>query len=263
MKIIFFGDVYGKPGRQGVRQILPKLQKKYKPDFILANAENLAHGRGPTEKQLMELAELGIDGFTSGNHIFDAHGYEELFAKTAYPLCRPANYPKQGVPGKGYFILKKARQKLLVSSLLGRIFMGDPVDNPFFAVDEILKVAKKEKIKNIFIDFHAEATSEKSMFGIYLDGKVSAVVGTHTHVQTSDNRILPKGTAYISDAAMCGVLNSAIGAKIEAALKRFLTQLPSKLDVAEGKPLVVSGVFVEIGKNGKAEKIERIYEVLL
>ncbi len=261
MKILFFGDVYGRPGRTGLREVFPRLLKKLKPDFVLANAENLAHGRGPTEKQLAELAELGIDGFTSGNHIFDAHGYEELFAKNAFPLCRPANYPKVGVPGNGFFVLKKKGQKLFVGNLMGRIFMGDPLDSPFQAVEGLIAEAKKLKIKNIFIDFHAEATSEKAIMGQFLDGKVSALVGTHTHVQTADERILPKGTAFISDAGMCGVLNSAIGAKTEAAMTRFLTNLPAKLEMAEGRPIVVSGVLVELEKNGKAKKIERVYEL--
>ncbi|MCF7846450.1 MAG: TIGR00282 family metallophosphoesterase [Candidatus Peribacteraceae bacterium] len=261
MKILFFGDVYGKFGRSGLREALPQILKKFSPDFVLANAENLAHGRGPTEKQLQELAEAGIDGFTSGNHIFDAAGYEELFTKNAYPLARPANYP-DGVPGKGFFVLKKKNKALFVGNLLGRIFMGDPVDNPFFAAEKLIAEAQKLKIKNIFLDFHAEATSEKTMLGLFLDGKVSALVGTHTHVQTADERILPDGTAYISDAGFCGVLNSAIGAKPEAALKRFLTQLPAKLEMAEGRPIVISGVFVETDTNGKAKKIERVYQLV-
>lgn len=268
MKILFFGDVYGKFGRIGLREILPKLLKKFRPDFVLANAENLAHGRGPTEKQISELAEIGVDGFTSGNHIFDAAGFEELFEKNSFPLARPANYP-EGVPGKGFFVLEKPAlakagggKKLFVGNLMGRIFMGDPLDNPFFAAEKLIAEAAKLKIKNIFIDFHAEATSEKSMFGHFLDGKVSAIVGTHTHVQTADERILPNGTAFISDAGMCGVLNSAIGAKAEAALKRFLTQLPAKLEMAEGRPIIISGVFIETDSNGKAKKIERIYELV-
>ncbi|MFA6458078.1 MAG: TIGR00282 family metallophosphoesterase [Patescibacteria group bacterium] len=261
MRILFFGDIYGKFGRIGLKEILPKLLEKFQPDFVLANAENLAHGRGPTERQLAELAAAGIDGFTSGNHIFDAAGYEELFAKNAFPLARPANYP-DGVPGHGFFVLKKADQKLFVGNLMGRIFMGDPLDNPFFAAEKLIAEAKKLKIKNIFLDFHAEATSEKSMLGHFLDGKVSAIVGTHTHVQTADERILPNGTAFISDAGFCGVLNSAIGAKPEAALKRFLTQLPAKLEMAEGRPIVVSGVFIETDASGKALKIERIYELV-
>ncbi len=268
MKILFFGDIYGKFGRIGLKEILPKLLEKFQPDFVLANAENLAHGRGPTERQLAELAAAGIDGFTSGNHIFDAVGYEELFAKKAFPLTRPANYP-DGVPGHGFFVLEKlapakagVQEKLFVGNLMGRIFMGDPLDNPFFAAEKLIAEAKKLKIKNIFLDFHAEATSEKSMLGHFLDGKVSAIVGTHTHVQTADERILPNGTAFISDAGFCGVLNSAIGAKPEAALKRFLTQLPAKLEMAEGRPIVVSGVLVETNANGKALKIERIYELV-
>jgi hypothetical protein len=261
MRILFFGDIYGKFGRLGLREILPQLLKKFRPDFVLANAENLAHGRGPTEKQLAELAAAGVDGFTSGNHIFDAAGFEKLFAKNSFPLARPANYP-DGVPGRGFFVLRKSNKKLFVGNLIGRIFMGDPVDNPFFAAEKLIAAAQKLKIKNIFVDFHAEATSEKTMLGYFVDGKVSALVGTHTHVQTADERILPRGTAYISDAGFCGVLNSAIGAKPEAALKRFLTQLPAKLEMAEGRPIVVSGVFIETNSDGSAKKIERIYELV-
>ncbi len=260
MKILFFGDVYGKSGRIGLKEILPKLLKKYSPDFVLANAENLAHGRGPTTKQLTELAEIGVDGFTSGNHIFDSAGFEKLFACKNFSLARPANYPA-GVPGHGFFVLKKGTKKLFVGNLLGRIFMGDPVDNPFFVAEKLIAKARKLKIKNIFVDFHAEATSEKSMLGLFLDGKVSALVGTHTHIQTADERVLPRGTAFISHAGMCGVLNSAIGANPDAALKRFLTQLPVKLEMAEGRPIVVSGVFIETDSSGKAKKIERIYEL--
>ncbi len=262
MKILFFGDVYGKPGRSGLKEVLPKLRKIHQPDFVIANVENLAHGRGPTEKQLLELAEVGVNGFTSGNHIFDSFNYKELFEKNAFPLTRPANYPKEGVPGKGWFVLEKGKEKLFVGNLMGRIFMGDPLDNPFFVGDELIAEAKKLKIKNIFIDFHAEATSEKSMLGAYLDGRVSAIVGTHTHVQTADERILPGGSAFISDAGMCGVLNSAIGAKTEAAMKRFLTNLPVKLEMAEGKPIAVSGVLVELKEDGKAQSIERVYELI-
>jgi len=261
MKILFFGDIYGKNGRIGLHEVLPQLLKKFRPDFVLANAENLAHGRGPTEKQLAELADVGVDGFTSGNHIFDAAGFEELFARDSFLLARPANYP-DGVPGRGFFVLKKGAQKLFVGNLMGRIFMGDPLDNPFFVAEKLIAETRKLKIKNIFFDFHAEATSEKSMLGHFLDGKISALVGTHTHVQTADERILPGGTAFISDAGMCGVLNSAIGAKPESALKRFLTQLPAKLEMAEGRPIVVSGVFVETDSDGSAKKIERIYELV-
>ncbi|MFH1375281.1 MAG: TIGR00282 family metallophosphoesterase [Patescibacteria group bacterium] len=260
MKILFFGDVYGKPGRQALAKVLPRLRKQLQPDFILTNVENLAHGRGPSEKQLHELVELGVDGFTSGNHIFDSAGGIALAESKKFPLVRPANYPTE-VPGKTHFVLKKGRQKLFITNLLGRVFMGDPTDNPFSVADEILKEAQKLKVKNIFVDFHAEATSEKAMFGAHLDGKVSAVVGTHTHVQTADERILPGGTAYISDVGMCGVLNSIIGAKVEIARKRFLHNLPVKLEVAEGAPFIISGVLVELKKDGKAKSIERVYEV--
>jgi hypothetical protein len=261
MKILFFGDVYGKPGRVALAAVLPKLRKLHQPDFVIANAENLAHGRGPGEKQLAELAALGIDGFTSGNHIFDSSEGTAMLQKTKFPITRPANYPI-GTVGNSYIVLQKGKMKLLVSNALGRIFMGDPLDSPFAALDGILKIAKKLKIKNIFIDFHAEATSEKNALGYYLDGKVSAIIGTHTHIQTADARILPRGSAYISDTGFCGSLNSVIGAKTECALQRFLTNLPAKLEVADTPPFVVSGVVVELKPDGKAKSIERIYEVI-
>jgi 2',3'-cyclic-nucleotide 2'-phosphodiesterase len=261
MKILFFGDVYGKSGRDGLLEILPKLTEQHTPDFIIVNVENLASGRGPNEKQIQRLIKAGVHGFTSGNHIFDIHNYEKLFQCNNLPLARPANYPK-GVPGKGYFVLKQKSKKLFVGNLLGRIFMGDPLDSPFFSADELLHEAKKLKIKNIFIDFHAEATSEKSILGAYLDGRVSAMIGTHTHIQTADERILPHGTAFISDAGMCGSLNSAIGAKTEIALKKFLTNLPVQMEPADSMPIVVCGVLVELMQNGKAKNILRIRELV-
>ena len=262
MKILFFGDIYAKTGRSALRKVLPALREKLEPDFIIANVENLAHGRGPTGKQLNELKDMGVDGFTSGNHIFCTNGYEKLFSKNTFTLARPANYPSKGVPGKGYFVLKKGAKKLFVANLMGRIFMAEPLDNPFFAADKLVKEAKRLGVKNIFIDFHAEATSEKSMLGAYLDGRVGAVVGTHTHVQTSDNRVLPSGTAFISDAGFCGALNSGIGAKTETVLQRFLTGIPVKMEVAENLPFLVSGVLVELNNRGRAKSIERVYELV-
>ena len=261
MKILFFGDVYGKTGRKALGKVLPKLRKKYSPDFIIANAENLANGRGPNEKQLRELMEMGVDGFTSGNHIFDNAGGEEMLKTTKLPIVKPCNYPAS-VGGKSSLILTKGKQKLLITNALGRIFMGDPLNSPFTAIEKILKLAKKEKVKNVLVDFHAEATSEKNAFGYFLDGKVSVVVNTHTHIQTADERILPAGSAYISDVGFCGSLNSVIGAKTENAMQRFLTNLPTRLEVAENPPFVVSGVFVETKPSGLAQKIERIYEVI-
>ncbi len=260
MRILFFGDVYGKPGRTGLKAVLPALRKKYKPDFVLANVENLAHGHGPGMKQISELLEAGVDGFTSGNHIFDTPEGVELLRDKKLPLTRPANYPAS-VPGRTHFVLKKGKQQLFVTNLMGRVFMGDPLDNPFAAADELVKQAKKLRLKHIFVDFHAEATSEKAMLGHYLDGQVSAVIGTHTHVQTADERVLKGGTAYISDAGFCGPQESVIGVKIAVAQERFTTGLSTRLEVEEAGPVMVCGIFVELdAKTGQAKKIERIFE---
>ncbi len=262
MKILFFGDVYGKPGRTGLKKVLPKLIKKHAPDFVLANVENLAHGHGPGWKQIDELLDAGVDGFTSGNHIFDTPEGIELLKDNKLPLTRPANYPAS-VPGQTHFVLKKGKQKLFVTNLMGRVFMGEPIDNPFTAADKLLATAQKLKVRHSFVDFHAEATSEKSMMGHYLDGQVGVVVGTHTHVQTADERVLRGGTAYISDAGFCGPRESVIGAKIEIARERFTTGVGKKLEVEETGPVVVCGVAVELDtKTGKADKIERIQELI-
>jgi hypothetical protein len=261
MKILFFGDIFGKPGREGLKKILPSLREKFAPDFVLANIENIAHGRGPGHNHIKEMQKLGIDGFTGGNHSFDNPESLEFLADPAVPLMRAANYPAS-VPGKDYILLKKGQQKLFVANFLGRIFMGDPIESPFVAADEILKKAKKLKIKHIFFDLHAEATSEKNMFGQYCTGRASVIVGTHTHVQTADERILDSGTAYISDVGMCGPRDGVIGADLETAKRRFTTGLPTKLEVADG-PVVISGVIIELDdKTGKANKIERILEIL-
>lgn len=251
--ILFLGDVVGKPGRRAVASYLAS-EGRPQADLVIVNAENTAHGFGLTEQNVKELLEAGADILTGGNHTFDR---KEIFGfMPQYPtLLRPANYP-EGTPGTGYYIHTAGDTKIAVINLLGRVFM-DPLRSPFAVADELIGQAKGET-NVIFVDIHAEATAEKVALGWYLDGRVSAVVGTHTHVQTADERILPKGTAYITDAGCCAPINSVIGMDFAAVFRRLVQQLPARFEVAEG-PAAVCGVLVKVEKaTGKALSIERI-----
>jgi len=208
-KILFFGDIVGKIGRKAIKKVIGDYKKKYSPDFIIANAENLAHGTGATESTLNEMLEAGINFFTSGNHIWKKKEIISVFEEKRIPLIRPANYP-EGAPGQGYQLVEVGTKKLLVVNLLGRVFMKEDMDCPFRKIDEILKKYSKENLSGIFVDFHAEVTSENVAFGFYVDGRVSAVVGTHTHIPTADNKILPQGTAYVTDVGMVGARDSVL-----------------------------------------------------
>ncbi len=255
MKILFLGDIVGRLGREGVKKALPELKKKYDPDLTVANAENLAHGLGATKNTLEEMKEAGIDIFTSGNHIWDKKDIYEVFKIKDFPLLRPANYPP-GVEGKGYMAVEVGSKKVLIVNLLGRVFIKEDCDCPFRKMDEILEENKDADI--VFVDLHAEATSEKYGLANYLDGRVNFLVGTHTHAQTADEKALPNGTAFISDAGMCGAKDSIIGADKGAILKSFLTQISyGTLPEAEG-PCIINGVvcFAENNSN----RIKRINE---
>ncbi len=259
MKILFFGDIVGKGGRQAVKKVLPVWREKHEPDFIIANGENLAHGTGVTEKTIAEMTEAGIDAFTSGNHIFQNKQGVDVLNNKESDIIRPANYPP-GAPGVGWKMFTVRTKKILLINLIGRVFFKDDYDCPFRAADDILQETKSTKPDVIIVDMHMEATSEAKALGFHLDGRVSAVLGTHTHVPTADERVLPGGTAYITDVGMAGPQDSIIGAKKEAVLEQFLTQLPFKYDVEEEGVCEVSGVVVEVGADGKAKKIERVYE---
>lgn len=216
MKVLFIGDIYGKPGRDYFREKLPILKEKYKPNIVIVNAENSANnGRGITREFYLELMRLGVSTVTMGNHVW---GQIELldFIDGAH-ICRPANY--YDAPGKGYDVIQYNDKKILVINLLGRTFISANLENPFLVADKILQ---QEKADYILIDFHAEATSEMISLGHYLDGRVTALVGTHTHVQTADERVLPKGTLYITDVGMTGPLDGIIGVDKENVIKRFL-----------------------------------------
>jgi metallophosphoesterase (TIGR00282 family) len=259
LKILFFGDIFGKMGREGIKKILPKLQKDYQPDFIFANAENLAHGRGVTTKTMAEMTDLGLDGFTSGNHVWDKADGDTILNKKDSVLLRPANYP-EGTAGLGQKIFKIGLKNLLVLNLIGQVFFKEEYANPFLAADKILAGYKHERLDGIIVDFHAEATSEKRAMGFYLDSRVSAVLGTHTHIQTADQQILPAGTAYISDIGMTGPLDSVIGLDKKDIIHNFVTQNNKSASVPETGPCLINAVFLEIdNKTQLAKKIDRIY----
>jgi len=262
MKILFFGDIFARPGREAISKILPKLKKRYNPDVIGANVENLAHGHGLTHQAFREIHEAGIDFFTSGNHIWEGKDSKELLDKKNLPLVRPANYPPRA-PGKGFVIVQVGTKRLLVINLMGRVFMKNQIDCPFRKADEILvEVEDSEgKMDAIFVDFHAETTSEKRVLGFYLDGRISAFVGTHTHVPTADEQILEKGTGYITDVGMCGALHSSLGLEKEAMIESMLTQVPQKREIAEGA-VEIGAVLFDIGKNGKCKRVKRIREIV-
>lgn len=255
MKVLFIGDIVGKNGRQTIKNLLPNLVSRYKLDLVIANGENSAGGFGITEKTAGELFDCGIHIITTGNHVWDKKEAVPYIAKEMR-ILRPLNYPSD-VPGCGSILFTLPnKEKIGIINISGRVFMNT-LDCPFrTGKSEVEKLKQETNI--IIIDFHAEATSEKIAFGYYMDGKASAVVGTHTHVQTADEKILPGGTAYITDVGMTGPQTSVIGIEKEQILERFLTHMPRKYDVAGGKGLL-SAVVIEIDdKSGKAVAIQRL-----
>lgn len=254
VNILFIGDVVGKPGREAMRALLPGILAEYKADAVIVNGENSASGFGITQKIADEMFSQGVLAITSGNHIWDRKESMPFIAKE-HRVLRPLNYPP-GVPGTGSVIVNVDGIKLAVISLMGRIFMST-IDCPFRAADE--EVQRLSAItNNIFIDIHAEATSEKIALAHYLDGRVSAVIGTHTHVQTADERVLCGGTAYITDAGMTGPIDSIIGVRKTEVIERFLTSMPQKFEVPDG-PVLLCGVVVDIDSDtGRAVSIKRI-----
>lgn len=257
IKILFFGDIVGRIGRKAIAELLLKYKKKYKPNLIIANGENLAHGIGVTMNTIEEVFEAGIDILTSGNHIFQKKGYEDIFVQYSKRIIRPANYPP-GVVGSGYTTLKINKKRVVLINLMGRVFLQENFDDPFRKFDEIKKLLKIAKSDIVIVDFHAEATSEKNAFGLYVDGRASAVIGTHTHVPTSDIKILPKGTAYVSDVGMVGAKNSVIGVEKDGPIDMFLSQKPAKFEIPQEGEVEVNGILIEIdSRSGKAKSIKR------
>ena len=254
VNILFVGDIIGKPGMDLVQTWLPGLIQKYKADLVIANGENASDGKGCTSKEGKILFELGVHVITGGNHTWDKHLSQD-YLKSESRVLRPLNYPK-GTYGNGYFIAETKKGKVVVLNLQGRTFMHS-IDCPFRSADWVLSKFKSET-KMIIVDFHAEATAEKQAMGYHLDGKISALIGTHTHIQTSDERILPQGTGYITDAGMSGPYDSVIGMKVQAALNRFLFQTPQKYETAKNG-VHLCGVFLKLdNETGKTKLIERI-----
>ena len=259
MRILFIGDIVGEPGRHAIKDLVPKIVKKEKIDFIVANGENVAGGSGITPALVDELLGYGIDVITSGDHIWKRKEITERLSQDAR-ILRPANYPREA-PGFGSTVVQsKSGVDVGVINIQGRVFM-QAIEDPFRVVkSEVEKIKNKTRI--IIVDVHAEATSEKMALGWLLDGSVSAVIGTHTHVQTADEKILPKGTAFLTDAGMTGPFDSVIGRNKEQILTRFMTQMPTKFEMAEGD-IQLHGAIIEIDeKTGKADSIKRIQEKL-
>lgn len=256
MKVLFFGDIVGKLGRQALIQELPALKRDLEPDLIIANVENLAHGKGVTIDTLNEIKEVGVQVFTSGNHIFRKGGHEEILDSNMYKIIRPANYPP-GVPGKGFVTLEVNGSRVLVINLMGRVFFKEDLDDPFRKLDEIIADAAKDA-NIVLVDWHAEATSEKVALGWHADGRVSAVLGTHTHVLTADARILPQGTGCITDVGMTGARDGILGVAKEGPLYTFTTQLITKFEIPETGAAQINSVYLEIDDNtGRTTRIER------
>jgi len=256
MKILFIGDISGKIGRQMVAKILPKLKRAEKIDLVFANAENAAHGNGVTEDTLKELMEAGVDYFTTGDHAFDKINQLECYE--SMPIIRPANF-SEDVPGQGYFLLERDGYKILLINLIGRVFMSGNYDNPFKKIDEILPTFAKKDLSAIIIDIHAEATSEKISLKHYIDGRASAILGTHTHIMTADTEISKSGTAYITDVGMTGAADQCLGVEKEGIIKTFLTQIKYPHDIPEEGRAIFNAVLLTIDpKTAKTKSIKPI-----
>jgi len=257
LRILFLGDIVGEPGRNAVIARLPELKEKHALDFVIVNGENAAGGRGITGKITIDLLRAGVSVVTSGDHIWDQ---KEIvaFLNLEPRLLRPVNYP-DGAPGSGSIVLETAKGKIGVINIQARTFMQPILENPFHAVEAA--VAKmRDETANIIVDAHGETTSEKIALGRFLDGKVSAVIGTHTHVQTADEQIFPGGTAFLCDAGMCGPVNSILGRAIEPIMNRFISNLPGSFPVAAGE-VRLRGAMIEIDETtGRALRITRVDE---
>ena len=250
IKILFIGEIMGKIGRRAVREILPQLKNELKPDLIIANADNLAHGKGVSESTVKEIMQDGVIWFTNGDHAFDNLNSLNLY-DSDLPLLRPANYSSQA-PGKGFAEIKlKNGHNILLISLIGRVFMSMDYDCPFMEVDKILSNLANKNLSAIIIDMHAEATSEKVALKHYLDGRVSAILGTHTHIMTADSEITDEGTGYITDVGMTGFTDGVIGIGKEGIIKTFLTQIKYPHEIHDTGKAIFNAVYFEINPKNK------------
>jgi len=259
MNILFFGDVIGRPGREGLAKVLPELRTRHQADFIIMNAENAAHGKGLTPRIAEELWGMGADVLTMGNHTYDR---KEIFSiLDDSRLLRPLNYPAAAAGHGSGIYRSRSGVPIMVLQIMGRVNMPVLLDCPFQAADQTLR-RLKDQAPVVIVDLHTEATSETAALGWHLDGRVSAAVGTHTHVQTADERLLPKGTAFLTDCGACGPINSIIGMDIAPAMNRFLSGIPSPMVVAGGDAQVCGCVIDIDEKTGKARSISRIREIV-
>lgn len=256
LKVLFLGDINGKIGRKAVRQILPNLKSELRPDLTIANVENIAHGTGVTESTLKEILEAGVDWCTNGDHAFDQQKQSEIYNK--FSLLKPANFPPD-TPGQGYAIIEVEKYKILLINLIGRVFMSANYDCPFRKLDEILANLPNENLSAIIVDIHAEATAEKVALKHYADGRVSAILGTHTHIPTADAEITAKGTAYITDVGMAGFAEGCIGVEKENIIKTFLTQIKEEHIIPETGKAILNGILITIDpETKKAVEIKQI-----
>jgi len=255
VKLLFVGDLVGAPGRRTLAALLPELRRRHEPDWVVVNGENASGGIGLNARNARELLDLGVDAITLGNHAFRHRDIYPVLDSDA-PIVRPANYPK-GDPGRGHLILERNGSRLGVVNMSGTVFV-EAARSPFAEVDAVL-AELRGKADHVIVDFHAEATSEKVAMGWHLDGRVTACIGTHTHVPTADARVLPGGTAFITDVGMTGARGGVIGADREHALRRFLTQTPVKLDTATEDPWLMA-VVIEADDHGRARQIEQLLE---
>ncbi|MBU0531326.1 MAG: TIGR00282 family metallophosphoesterase [Candidatus Uhrbacteria bacterium] len=261
--VLIFGDVIGRLGREALAKALPDFCLRYSPDLVIANGENLAHGFGITPKIIRELAEAGVDVFTSGNHIWSNPTYKDVLSDPELnrKVIRPLNDKNQ--EGLGYTIVEKGGSRYLVVNLTGITFMDPECSSPFHAIDQLLEDMKDERFDAIVVDFHAEATSEKNVLGLYLDGRVSIFYGTHTHIPTADERILPQGTAYISDVGMTGAHNQALGGRYDLIVEDMKDGGMGKFDIPTEGPVEINALLVKVDpKSGKASSVGRIRKVV-
>jgi hypothetical protein len=257
MKILYIGDIVAKIGRRAVAQVLPGLKTEKQIDFVIAQSENMSTGNGITPKAVQEMQDAGVDFFTGGNHSFKKPEGVELMSDPRSNIIRPANYPGN-TPGRGWAIVETLFGNILIINVLGQTFNGPQLDHPLKVLDSILEETKDKKLVAKIVDFHGDLTSEKVGVGFYLDGRVSAVVGSHIHVSTADARILPGGTAHITDTGMTGPIDSILGVKKEDVIEKWLNQLPNKFKNLTTGIVQFSSVLIDVGKDGKARNIEQI-----
>ena len=263
MKILYIGDIMAIPGQKAVAKILSRIKKEYQPDFVIAQAENIdAEGKGPGKQDIEAMQKAGVDFFSGGNHSLRGKKSAELYEDKSAPVLRPANL--KDAPGKGWQIVETPSGKVLVASILGQT-VGRPLElrNPLEETDKILEETAKEDLVARIINFHGDFSSEKKVFGYYLDGRVSAVIGDHWHIPSADAMVLPKGTAHITDVGMCGTLHSSLGVKSQVIIDRWKTGKPSRNIIEEDGPLQFSAVLVKVNTHtGLADSIEHIQRTI-